>query len=185
MRTWLTKVTGEPLCQGYHDWHMDGPHTYGRSHKMFVMLSKSKSGTGAHTYATPQTSSSQSAAEWRHMRQHTNLRLLPTTLRYAHNCELELRSLAPGSFLDTHSCVAEMEPGDVLFFREDVWHRTQDALYDRNALIVDIHRFPMAGATSELSEADVTSAVTNKKGAELFQGVLNDDDAWGGDLAQT
>ena len=187
MRTWLTKVTGEPLCQGYHDWHMDGPHTYGRSHKMFVMISKSKSGTGAHAYSTPQTSSSQSAAERRHMRQHTNLRLLPVMLRYAHNCELELGSRGTGVWpqLDAHSCVAEMEPGDVLFFREDVWHRTQDALYDRNALIVDIHRFPMASAARELSEASVTSAVTNKKGAELFQGVLNDGTAWGGDLAQT
>jgi len=36
-----------------------------------------------------------------------------------------------------------LEPGDVVFFREDVYHRTQDALQQRVALIVDIMRLPL------------------------------------------
>ena len=39
-----------------------------------------------------------------------------------------------------------MQPGDAIFFREDVWHRTQDTLVDRLALIVDIYRVPLRTA---------------------------------------
>ena len=35
-----------------------------------------------------------------------------------------------------------MEPGDLLFFREDTWHRTQDMDVNRLGLILDILRLP-------------------------------------------
>ena len=40
-------------------------------------------------------------------------------------------------------CDIPMDPGDMLFFREDVWHRTQDMDLDRIGLILDILRFPL------------------------------------------
>ena len=33
--------------------------------------------------------------------------------------------------------------GDALFFREDVWHRTQDETLDRVAFIMDVLRLPL------------------------------------------
>ena len=44
---------------------------------------------------------------------------------------------------DELSCVAHMDPGDVLIFREDTLHRTQDQEVDRVAFIWDILRFPL------------------------------------------
>ena len=46
--------------------------------------------------------------------------------------------------MDQLSCVVHLDPGDVLLFREDVWHRTQDESLDRVALILDVLRFPLA-----------------------------------------
>uniref|UniRef100_A0A7S2DAN9 Uncharacterized protein n=1 Tax=Haptolina brevifila TaxID=156173 RepID=A0A7S2DAN9_9EUKA len=40
-------------------------------------------------------------------------------------------------------CDIPLDPGDMLFFREDVWHRTQDMDLDRIGLIVDVLRFPL------------------------------------------
>ena len=71
-----------------------------------------------------------------------------------------------------------MAPGDVLIFREDVWHRTQDVLHDRTALIVDIMRFPLPGSLAELKPEDVKSATTNMMRAEVFEGVLRHEDDW-------
>lgn len=39
-------------------------------------------------------------------------------------------------------CNISLNPGDILFAREDVWHRTQDTDLDRVALKVDVFRFP-------------------------------------------
>ena len=44
--------------------------------------------------------------------------------------------------MDRLGCDVPLEPGDVLFWREDVWHRTQDSLIDRLALRIDILRPP-------------------------------------------
>ena len=41
-------------------------------------------------------------------------------------------------------CDVPLAPGDVLFWREDAWHRTQDMRFDRVALRIDIVRFPFA-----------------------------------------
>ena len=35
-----------------------------------------------------------------------------------------------------------LAPGDLLFTRDDVWHRTQDLSQDRLALKIDVLRFP-------------------------------------------
>ena len=40
-------------------------------------------------------------------------------------------------------CAVEMAPGDVLFAREDVWHRTQDLDLDRVQLKLEVLRLPM------------------------------------------
>ena len=41
-------------------------------------------------------------------------------------------------------CDVPLDPGDVLFWREDVWHRTQGVEVDRVALRIDVLRFPFA-----------------------------------------
>lgn len=39
------------------------------------------------------------------------------------------------------ACDVPLDPGDVLFTRDDVWHRTQDLSQDRLALKIDVLRF--------------------------------------------
>ena len=47
--------------------------------------------------------------------------------------------------LEDLSCVIELDPGDMVFWREDVWHRTQDMNQNRISLIMDILRYPLVG----------------------------------------
>ena len=44
---------------------------------------------------------------------------------------------------ERNSCDIPLLPGDAVFWREDVWHRTQDVQNDRLALILDVLRFPL------------------------------------------
>ena len=48
-------------------------------------------------------------------------------------------------------CAVTMEPGDALFAREDVWHRTQDLALDRVQLKLEVLRF---GEASDYRAAD-------------------------------
>ena len=57
--------------------------------------------------------------------------------------ELGLGALRDMGGLQGISCDVPLAPGDVLFFREDVNHRTQDVEQDRIALIIDVHRLPL------------------------------------------
>lgn len=159
MRAWLTKASNTTLCGGFHDWHMDGPGTAGRKHKAFVLISK---GGGPGQPPPPRNA--------------TNLVLVPASLRYAHNCELGLGKRPSGDWLDEHSCSVAMDPGDVLFFREDVFHRTQDVLHDRYALILDINRFPLASSV-DLAKEEVISRESNRQKSVVVTGVLRRDPA--------
>ena len=47
--------------------------------------------------------------------------------------------------IDRLGCNVSLDPGDILFWREDVWHRTQDVALDRVALRIDIQRLPFTG----------------------------------------
>jgi len=66
-------------------------------------------------------------------------------------------------------CSTVMRPGDVLFFREDVFHKTQDTLTDRVSLILDIFRVPLRttprGKHIEKGSAVVSSARSNEEDA--------------------
>ena len=141
----LTAITKDSSAfTTYHPWHQDGPPgNFGRLHKLFVLISKNWS-TGE-------------APKWNARR--TNLATCSAEARYAHNCVYAQQSAAkqgansrwqPVDF----ECTPEVQPGDAVFFREDVWHKTQDTLVDRVALIVDIFRLPLriapAGADRDL-----------------------------------
>ena len=58
--------------------------------------------------------------------------------------EKRLRPLHALGGLEGLGCDVPLDPGDVLFFREDLFHRTQDVLHDRIALIIDVWRMPLA-----------------------------------------
>jgi len=47
--------------------------------------------------------------------------------------------------IDALGCDVPLSPGDMLFWRDDVWHRTQDIMLDRVALRLDVLRFPLPG----------------------------------------
>ena len=47
------------------------------------------------------------------------------------------------SDIERAACDVPLAPGDALFFREDIWHRTQDLQFDRHSLILDVLRFPL------------------------------------------
>ena len=98
----------------------DGPAGSGRHHKAWVLVSKNHSTARNSPVCAVQS----------------NLEAVPALSRYAHNCQ-ELWDPS-GS-----SCKPWMMPGDVLFFREDVWHKTQDVSIDRLSFIVHIFRVPL------------------------------------------
>lgn len=166
LKAWMTLIQPETsLYQGWHDWHTDGPATYGRFHKAFLMVHKP---SGAPN-----------------RREQTNVRLVPADAMRAHadcfeafahdeegvNAHLfntswprrnrhgdgggddTQRSASqlmrawgvPGLWhgFERLGCDIPLEPGDLLFFREDIWHRTQDMNLDRLGLILDVIRYPL------------------------------------------
>ena len=103
---------------------MDGPGTpLGRLHKAWILLSKN---------GTTAPSPPPSAA-------HSNLEVVSAAARYALNCEPTRPGQQPWPVAyvpSALSCRHSMHPGDMIFFREDVTHRSQDAEWERLALIV-------------------------------------------------
>lgn len=84
--------------------------------------------------------------------------------------------------LDRLACDVPLDAGDVLFFREDVWHRTQDMTSDRLALIFDILRLPLpekrvvAAASSLSSVAASPSSLSSDIGGSDGGSGGGDDD---------
>jgi len=134
-KSFLTMAFHAPVHTGFHDWHTDGPsQDGGRYHKLFIMVDKdSRNGT---------------------LRNHTNLMLIPRISFYKHFRRMERNSFTMGYArmllykylgrihfyhgLNQLACTPILDPGDALFFREDVWHRTQDMKANRFSLIIDI-----------------------------------------------
>eukprot|EP00466_Bigelowiella_natans_P019969 jgi/Bigna1/86093/estExt_fgenesh1_pg.C_80066 len=134
-KSFLTQSLNLPIHSGFHDWHTDGPSPDGgRYHKMFIMVDKdTRNGT---------------------MRGHTNLMLIPRKNFYKFQRRMDVNAMTMGPLrsrlyshvgtihryhgLDQLACTIAMDPGDALFFMEDVWHRTQDMKTDRFSLIMDI-----------------------------------------------
>lgn len=146
MHGWLAlKLNDTSTWQGFHGWHMDGPPAAGRSHKVFVLVSKNRStarmAAGGDDAQGPTGRRLASAAST------TNLVAASAGVRYAQNCEMSHID----EFDYSTACESWMQPGDVLFFREDVHHRTQDALLDRVALIVDVLRLPLRTTPRSMS----------------------------------
>ena len=264
LRAWLSRLHNSTpsFYNGYHDWHVDGPGSYGREHKAYILVSKGvlPGGSSAQNDGrnTNDVSEAYGGAEPRHAPcDLSNLRLVPS---HAHvwdpdifatmglrqsrprwpapevkGCAAEFCSepagrvessggiadgyrsredsdkkacavptVSKGSsffgehWVDTHArdkswwehlwerqpqltrgaggsfgeqpspttrerklkawgvpsdwaaidrlgCNVSLDPGDILFWREDVWHRTQDVALDRIALRIDIQRLPFAG----------------------------------------
>lgn len=166
MHGWLAIALNDTsIFQGFHDWHQDGPAVVGRFHKAFVMVSKNRS--TARPTGGPALN-------------HANLVALPAYERYQRNCQIlgkdgdAWQDLAnPLSCTGDH---AKLAPGDVLFFREDVHHRTQDSHIDRVSLIIDIHRQPLRDAPDVKIDAGsqhVQSKRTNE-GNDVTDTMLED-----------
>ena len=146
MHGWLAIMLNDTSTwQGFHPWHQDGPPKAGRSHKAFVLISKNAT-TALTSLATDPAS------------RRTNLLVTSAAARYASNCDVEgIQDFAWDNQYEM--CAPRMLPGDVLFFREDVTHRTQDALLDRLALIVDILRLPLRSTPLNREERNPDAAV--------------------------
>mmetsp|Transcript_36373 Transcript_36373/g.70170 ORF Transcript_36373/g.70170 Transcript_36373/m.70170 type:complete len:84 (-) Transcript_36373:104-355(-) len=76
-------------------------------------------------------------------RRHSNLVLLPLkfqqpALQMLSKYEHYFRYWGQVDLFEAFGCTVEMDPGDVLFFREDIFHRTQNMLASRYSLILDI-----------------------------------------------
>ena len=157
LKAHLTKVSHTSIYQGWHDWHTDGPAQYGRFHKIFLMVDKENDGMDAnearrttnvklipaeslYTHSQCFEAFSQDEdtlrrsifaknwqsgkTDWENTRQHWGL-------NHRWNGFEEL------------SCEIPLNPGDMLFFREDVFHRTQDMELNRLSMIMDVLRFPL------------------------------------------
>mmetsp|Transcript_24129 Transcript_24129/g.33455 ORF Transcript_24129/g.33455 Transcript_24129/m.33455 type:complete len:322 (+) Transcript_24129:63-1028(+) len=119
LRVLLTKYTGLPMHQGRHGWHQDG----GPIHKFFLVVRKEDP-------------------------EHANLKMMPwDAYRFCQPTEsAEYRSNGgwqgeSGYYyfdIEKITCMPHLEVGDVVFFREDVYHDTQDVIKDRMALIFNV-----------------------------------------------
>ena len=139
MSTWLTSTLNDSRffrgSQGFHGWHLDGPAKSGRHHKAWVLLSKNRSAG---------RSPSADAAR-------SNLAAVPAAAKYAaHDCQLGRAALLGEWEPEELSCRPAMQPGDVIFFREDVWHASADAELERIALIVHIFRLPLRNTPQDV-----------------------------------
>ena len=133
IRTWLTMISNLSAYLGWHDWHTDGPtgmgpQSYGRYHKIFIMVWKDE----------PRT------------RNTTNVRLAHAGALAAHVCKFEGLSDEDATFyaqsrevFEHVGCDIPLDAGDVLFFREDVWHRTQNMEFERISFILNVLRYPL------------------------------------------
>ena len=158
MHGWLRLALNDSsIFSGFHGWHQDGPADTGRFHKVFVMVEKNRS--------TARRMGPDSAL--------TNLMAVNTGLRYQHNCQLTDTDEWDREAFD---CRPHLLPGDILFFREDVWHSTQDALLDRVSLIIDVFRVPLRTTPSVFVEKGSQAVASDRAnemdeiGKELHQG---------------
>lgn len=127
LSTWLTVTLNDTAAfqsaGQFHTWHQDGPHQLGRTHKAWLLVSKNSS-----------------TARGEHCAGRSNLMVIS---------DAKLRAtIRPTDFervprIERLGCKLQLTPGDMLFFREDVVHRTQDLECDRLAFSVPILRFPL------------------------------------------
>lgn len=127
LKAWITQKTNMSVYQGFHGWHIDGQSTHGRYHKAFVMVDKDVQYTNESNIRLASTA-------------YTN-KFIPPVKDSIDSTGKYLMDITDELFFESVSCDIPMDPGDILFFREDVWHRTQDTLHDRIALIIDIERY--------------------------------------------
>lgn len=157
MAGWLAIAMNDTsFWQGFHNWHQDGPHDLGRNHKAFIMVAKNGS-----------TAKGGEASAMR-----TNLVAVPAAARYAHNCAIsDADNWGHAQSQSQLGCTTSLRPGDVLFFREDIWHRSQDAELDRIALIVDVIRLPLR--STPLHTAGEMAARPGFSGVDAFASELH------------
>ena len=169
LKAWLTAVSNTSVYQGWHDWHADGPSHYGRYHKIFVMVDKAGAPATAqqtnvrlipadtlyaHAPCFERFANEEGSITREFSRDGSESRLglfrdawprandsQAVRNAKAHRIRMwGMNNLWHG--FERLGCKIPMNPGDVLFFREDIWHRTQDMTNDRIGLILDILRFP-------------------------------------------
>ena len=104
----------------------------------------------------------------------TNLMAVNAQARYMANCEFKDEDWAMEAF----DCKPQLYPGDILFFREDVWHSTQDTMLDRISLIIDVWRAPLRTTPAVLIEKGSSAGVANRQNElDAHQVELHRDDA--------
>ena len=125
-------------CDSGFDWHVDGDgHAGERLHKLWVLLRKGEPARASREHAnivlTPSTAlEALGKAALEHLRPDRPLELAAE----------EEADEDPGlgeEVLERVSCTIPLDAGDVIFFEEDVYHRTQDLLAERVALLINVH----------------------------------------------
>ena len=134
----LARWVRAPVFHGFHGWHLDGGTgtaleaqsalEWPRTDKLWILVQKSSSASGV---------ADTGASAW------TNMRIVPSDARARYAAELDLRvrhgcKRSREALLERISCVTRASPGDVLYYRGDLLHRTQDTWYSRVALTVDV-----------------------------------------------
>lgn len=135
LKSFLTMALNLPVHSGFHDWHTDGPSPDGgRYHKIFVMVEKdSKNGTMRDNSNLMLISRKQHRKYFKRM-----LRNAGTMGPWRSKLYYYTGTIGLYHGLDELACTVVMDPGDITFFMEDVWHRTQDMKTNRYSLIFDI-----------------------------------------------
>ena len=103
----------------------------------------------------------------------TNLMAVNAQARYMANCEFKDDDWAMEAF----DCKPQLYPGDILFFREDVWHSTQDTMLDRISLIIDVWRMPLRTTPISFIQKGSKSAISERLNEQSeYNELLHEDD---------
>jgi hypothetical protein len=150
----LTTATGAPFFDGLHWWHRD--RQGGMLGKLWLLAWRA----GAHADSANQTGLAVVPADA--FERYAGVRSAhgggPSAQKRrsgdgggggdgdddndddSRTCTFQAQNFSPDkpSILDELSCTISVQPGDAVYYSNQVWHRSQDALNDREALSMDV-----------------------------------------------
>ena len=126
---YLTEQLGIPLWSGFHDWHVDGVTSsawglLAAAKQLWIMIDKNTT------------------------RHETDLVVVPKDAyaKYSSTIPSERGDSDRSCWdrvLDLLGCAVHAAPGDAVVYEQGIYHRTQDALNDREVLSADLQRIAL------------------------------------------
>ena len=137
----LTHRIHLPVWPGFHDWHVDGDaEDVSASGLVWVMIEKncSADGVGGRRGDSNLVLVPANAYAVYEERLQALLDGMPPQSSFAVDWHTDEQEYCRYAMLNEISCLVKTAPGDAVAYTSNLWHRTQDALSDREALSCDL-----------------------------------------------